>query len=345
MSSISKSRSPSFRPAELFQAVREQQRDPSFQVLEWDIHPIHYHQFINTNAGLFRVAGTGSGRDGNQPWSIVLKILNKPKGDAEQPRCIVYWKREYLAFQSGMLARLPSGLSTPRCFGTVEDEDTSRIWMEHIVESSEQRWTMENFHRAARCSGRLAGAYLLGTPVPTHDWLSHPFFRGLLADSQNLSTLLEPGAKWSVWKSPVIREGFGDTLLSAGMKVWRKKRWFWDALDKLPTVLCHNDFNRRNLMFRKNDDGPEDLVAIYWALCGPGAIAADLGLLVVISATFFEVEPEEITDLEATALDGYCAGLADAGWEGGTELVRLGYLMTIVMKAPNIPISAAGRLS
>jgi hypothetical protein len=345
MSSDLEYRIPAIDPAELLHAVREQQDDPGFKVLEWNARPIRYHQFIDTTGGLYQITGTGSGRDGHQAWSVVLKLLNNPKGNAERPRDIVYWKREYLAFQSRMLAELPAGLSVPRCFGTAEHGDTCWIWMEHIEESTAQRWNIEDFYRAARHAGRFAAAYLKGAPVPNHYWLSEPFFRGLLADDRELSTYLEPDAKWSVWESPLIREGFGEALLSAAMHIWREKRTFWEIQDKLPTVLCHNDFNRRNLMFHRDADGNEDLVAIDWALCGPGAVATDLGMLVLISSSFFEVEPEELADLEAAAIDGYFAGLADAGWKGEIELVKLGYLLSVVMRAPNIPISAAGRLS
>jgi hypothetical protein len=79
-------------------------------------------------------------------------------------------------------------------------------------------------------------------------------------------------------------------------------------------------------MFRMGADGREDLVALDWAFCGSGALGMDLGELVGTSAYFFEVEPTEVGELEATALDGYLASLGDTGWSGDPDVVRLGYL-------------------
>ncbi len=45
----------------------------------------------------------------------------------------------------------------------------------------------------------------------------------------------------------------------------------------------------------------------------------------------FERSPEELADLESVALEGYAAGLADAGWSGDLRLVRLGYLIAALI--------------
>ncbi len=57
----------------------------------------------------------------------------------------------------------------------------------------------------------------------------------------------------------------------------------------------------------------------------------DLGELVATSAYFFEVEVGEVGELEATVLDGYLAGLRDAGWSGDPRVVRLGYLVSALL--------------
>jgi hypothetical protein len=277
-------------------------------------------------------------------WSIVLKILNNPKDWGQDPRHWGYWKRELLAFDSGLLGALPTGLTAPRCYGSIENEDSGWIWMEHIVESTGRRWSMDHFHQAARQAGRFAGAFLGGAPLPNAAWLSTPFFRSVYADGDWWATHMDPAAPTNAWQSPLVQRAFGDTLRSGVLRIWADKHRLCKTLDRLPQVLCHNDFHRRNLLLRIGINGQEELVALDWAFCGPGALGMDLGALVATSAYFFEVEPAEAGELEATALDGYLGGLRDAGWSGDARIVRLGYLLSAMFIGATLPGWAAAML-
>ena len=115
------------------------------------------------------------------------------------------------------------------------------------------------------------------------------------------------------------------------LRIWAEKYRFWDVVDQLPQVLCHNDFHRRNLLWRRDANEQQELVALDWAFCGPGPLGADLGGLISASAYFFDVEPSALGELEETALDGYLAGLRDGGWSGDEHVVRLGYLLAAVL--------------
>ncbi|WII38179.1 hypothetical protein [Paenibacillus thiaminolyticus] len=53
------------------------------------------------------------------PWSFVVKLVI-PSAAAE-PGHYSYWKREALAYQSGLLEELP-GIRAPRCYGVEEQE-------------------------------------------------------------------------------------------------------------------------------------------------------------------------------------------------------------------------------
>ncbi len=109
---------PAIDPTVLTDVVRHDQRNRAFDILTWTIGPLSHEKIIDTTGGLFLLSGTGRDDHGTQSWSIVLKILNNPKEWAQDPRSWAYWKRELLAFQSGLLATLPIGLSAPRCYGT-----------------------------------------------------------------------------------------------------------------------------------------------------------------------------------------------------------------------------------
>ncbi|HEU5098747.1 MAG TPA: phosphotransferase [Roseiflexaceae bacterium] len=330
----------------LTDVVRQAQRNPAFDILTSTVQPLSHAKIIDTTGGLFLFSGTGRDEHGPRSWSIVLKILNNPKEWGQDPRYWAYWKRELLAFQSGLLATLPPSLRAPRCYGTTEHEHNGWIWMEHIEESTGRHWSLDQFHRAARQAGRCAGAFLGGVPLPDEPWLSAPFFRSVFADGDWWATHMDPAAPSNAWQSPLVQQGFSEALRSGVLRIWAEKQRFWEVIDRLPQVLCHNDFHRRNLMLRMGADGQEELVALDWAFCGVGALGLDLGELVATSACFFEVEPEEVGELEATVLDGYLAGLQDAGWSGDPQVVRLGYLVSALLgKGATLPGWAAVMLS
>ncbi|NIP97561.1 MAG: hypothetical protein GWO24_30675, partial [Akkermansiaceae bacterium] len=125
--------------------------------------------------GTFRF--TGRARDGNEDlgWTLILKALGGRGIDAEMldPENWSYWKREILAYRSGMLTDLPDGLGTPRCYGVIEQPgDEFWIWLEDVRDDIEGAWPLERFALAARHLGRFNGAYLTGHPIPNAAWLT-----------------------------------------------------------------------------------------------------------------------------------------------------------------------------
>lgn len=316
-------------PGALADLVRQDQRNPAFEILDWTVQPLDHERIIATTGGLYRFSGSGRDGDVTKPWALVLKIINRPEEGCLDLREWCYWKRELLAFQSGLLEDLPGGLVAPCCYGMTERDDGGWLWLEHIVESTGRRWSLEHYHHAAHQSGRFGGAFLSGTPLPDHAWLSAPFFRSVFADGGKWAAHMDPESPESAWRSPVVREAFDEPLRSRVLRLWAEKHDFFAAIDRLPQVLCHNDLHRRNLMFRRSADGQEELVALDWAFCGPGAIGADIGELVATSMYFFEIDPADAEALEATVFDGYLAGLREAGWSGDVRLARLGYTSSV----------------
>src|SRR5271157_4357780 len=207
----------SIDPAAITDVVRQDMRDPSFELLSWSVKPLRYERIIETTGGLFVVNGTGrhapaalmahprgaagdrtSGRS-ETLWRVVLKVVSRPgqggssgAGDWDDPRAWLYWKREPLAFQSGMLAALPPGLRAPRSYGVVDREEGAWIWMEYIEEPPGRRWSLDEFHRAARVMGRFGAAFLCGRQIPTQSWLCPAFFRSLHGDGGWWATHMDP---------------------------------------------------------------------------------------------------------------------------------------------------------
>jgi hypothetical protein len=129
----------------------------------------------------------------------------------------------------------------------------------------------------------------------------------------------------SIWGNPLVQRAFSSDLRRRVLDIWADKHCFFDALDPLPQVLCHNDCHRRNLMWRTSENRQEELVILDWAFWGPGGVGMDMGELVANIPHFFDSDPADVAELESAVFDGYLAGLRATGWAGDAQLVRLGY--------------------
>lgn len=118
-------------------------------ILGWRVTPLTggASKAAGLNTGVFRVEGIAR-RDGDLlPWSLILKALaTSDAPSVRDPASWNYWKREALAFQSGLLEDLPGSLSAPHCYAVQElDEVQVWLWLEDIGESV-ATWTVAD-HR------------------------------------------------------------------------------------------------------------------------------------------------------------------------------------------------------
>jgi hypothetical protein len=306
-------------PAALAQVVRQDQRSETFEILDWTVKRLSDKGIVNPD-GLFLFSGAGRDEKSTRHWSVVLKILNKPAVE-QDPRHLRYWKRELSAMQSGLLASLPGPVAAPRCFGTSEGEGSGWIWMEHIAESTNARWGVDQYVFAAQQLGHFNSAYVTGTPLPDYSWLCKGHVR------TKVGTLPPHRA----WDSPFVQQAFSGHTRERILQLWDERERFYDALERLPQIFSHFDFHRRNLIVRQHEAGQDEIVAVDWAWCGYGALGADLYSLVGGSALVFEIEPTEVAEIEAAASTAYLASLRRAGWTGSPEGVRLGYTICFAM--------------
>src|SRR5919199_795420 len=96
--------------------------DDTAEPLDWHSERIAYTELNPCSRGLYHVAGTARVRQGLVPWSLVLKVVCSPRGGILPNGAAVpegwgldsshfqYWKREPLAYQSGLLDHLPGDL-------------------------------------------------------------------------------------------------------------------------------------------------------------------------------------------------------------------------------------------
>ena len=308
------------------------------------------------SGGVFRLRGVAVDRGEEMPWSVILKVLRSPAGwiapdgavvtpeMAEDGTSFNYWRREALAFQTGLLAELPPGVAAPRCLDICErGQDQVWLWLEDLASEVPVEWDLERYALAARHLGEFNGAYLAGRPLPDAPWLSRGYLRGWLetvtAGIDRFRTATD------AWRHPLMQAAFPADTGARLQRLWGERETLLDALGRLPRTFAHLDAFRANLFARSLRDGSEQTLAIDWAWAGQAAIGEEIGPLVVATIVYDCLPPAALPDLENAATEGYLAGLARAGWDGDPTAVRLGYQVSAALRYAHLLTADVLRLA
>jgi hypothetical protein len=212
-----------------------------------------------------------------------------------------------------------AGLSAPRCFAVSEPApDSCWLWMEDIDGAPATGWPLERLGLAARHLGRMQGQFLAGRALPNAPWFSQRWIRWWVPDRQGARLELVGDAE--VWRHPSIARIFPRSLADQALRLWQDHETLLAALEQAPQTLCHFDFWPRNLFDRQGET-----VLIDWSQAGHGAPGEDIANLVMDSVWMLLIDSAAIPQLERLVLEGYIAGLRDAGWAGDERLVRFVY--------------------
>jgi aminoglycoside/choline kinase family phosphotransferase len=262
-----------------------------------------YEPVASATAGIWRVhAGTRT---------AVLKLLAPDDGAHPHWRAghaldhWYYWRREALAYESGLLRQLGGGLRAPACH-LVRERDDGRIalWLEDVDTRAAVDWPLDEYAVAARRLGHAQGAFVRAG-VPDDAWLSRHWLRRYL--EQRADVLAEIGDD-DIWRAPRVAAVFDVDTVARARALHDQLADNLDALDREPRTLCHFDLHPKNLF----DDGATTTV-IDWAFVGVGTIADDPATLIGDAVFDFHVVPDDVDALHALVVDGYTRGLHDAG--------------------------------
>jgi hypothetical protein len=303
----------------LTDVVRQDQYSPQFEITEWSVRRLSDKGVINPD-GLWLFQGEGHDHDGSRSWSIVLKILQRQQNEPALSD-LWHWKRELLLAQSGLLARLPGSVKAPRFYYTEETLNGAWLWQEYIVAQQPTDWGLAEYAFAAHQLGYWNGMCLTNQPALDEPWLTRQHYRSWCEDAN-------PEQDFQFFLNQ--RHIVGDTRTRYD-QLWAERALFYDVLETLPQVFSHYDSQRRNLFVRKGDDDHTELVLIDWACCGVGPLGAELYALVAMSAVLLEWPPSTLAQLDAAVFGRYLQGLAQAGWSGDADTVRLGYVAWVAV--------------
>lgn len=159
--------------------VRRSLNREEAKILQWQYRSLTGG--VELESSLYRFTGDAGINGETLPWTMILKIIHSPVEGNGDPSSFRYWRREALAYRSGVLNNLPGGITAPRCFGTEEKPDgTYWIWMEDLKDEIGDPWPLEQYGIVARCLGRFNGAYLAGKPLPDQPWVTRHWLRTYL---------------------------------------------------------------------------------------------------------------------------------------------------------------------
>jgi len=297
--------------------VRQALGSGTVEVVDWDTEQIYAG---GTRARIYRYSGEAREGGKTVPWSLILKV-ERPQADLDDPSHPQYWKREALAYQSGLLDDLLGELTAPRCLAVVEQpEGDVWLWLEEVADDIGSNWPLEHYGLVARHLGQFNGAYLAGRPIPSQSWLSRGWLRSWLSPVAEVIDQLP-----SALEQPLGRRWLPGNDCEALMHLWNTREVFLKVLDRLPQTLCHRDAFRRNLFARGGEDGGYETVTIDWADLGPGPVGEEIVPLVLGTLRFLDLELAQARPLDHIVFEGYLDGLRDAGWRGDPREVRLGF--------------------
>ncbi|WP_405148562.1 phosphotransferase [Sphaerisporangium sp. NBC_01403] len=250
---------------------------------------------------------------------VVHKILTHRRDDAPghwsssaDPRHWNYWRREALAYRSGLPGRL--GLGAPAVLDVRETgEGDIELLLEDVEGRHSSALSVEDVVATARALGRSQGR----ADLPRDPWLSTGFLRDYSTSRPAEWHLLDDDRAWS---QRLIEDHFPRELREGLLRLHRDRERLLSIMEALPRTVCHLDVWPNNIVRRPNGE----VVLLDWAFAGDGALGEDIGNLVP-DCVFDLLLPHDVLDeLDVRATRAYLEGLREAGWSGDERVVRLG---------------------
>ena len=281
-----------------------------------DIEAIDPHLRIHSvTGGVYRVRSNGESR--------VVKIVRQgvdPTPDelwqsGADPGHRNYWKREWLAFDSGLLDALPGQLRAPRTALTTEQANGDCwIWMEDVQGRTGSAFEPDDYAKAAFDLGTTQGAFATADrQLPDDDWLSQHWLRGWVTACEPLVNALRDDAELADERLSSLRP-----LRERVLALWDRRDDLLATVEAGPQTLVHCDFWPTNIFLA--DDGTT--VAVDWSQIGIGAIAQDLDQI-TLDTVWMQIRPNESLDLlDELIVPAYAEGLRASGLHRDVSEVR-----------------------
>jgi thioester reductase-like protein len=291
-------------------AIDSRSRDVPAATLEWEALPFDSgNGVLNEIAAIrmgaevgirrYRVHGASSGSGGPldllvkaKPNGALMRELIAEVGTIENPslgRSLREYPaalglsrshlREVALYSSGDAALLRH---MPKCYGTVA-EPARGVWsvaIEHLsavdriddVDGAD-RWPQAYRDAAIEGAAQIHAAwYGRESALRRQIWLGPEI---AATQAQGMSALWR---ELTAFSAPFFEAWTGHSLMALRMRFIDTLEQWWGELSALPKTLIHNDYNPRNLAFRRTVNGPQ-VCAFDWELARIGVPQHDVAEL------------------------------------------------------------------
>ena len=277
-------------------------------------------------AGIYRIAGSASTSAGVQPWSVVVKVLGPPRiPNREFDAAAAH--RELAVYRSGVFASQQSRVRSPRCFAIEAWNDLHFIWLEDLSAAPQPPWSPEYFIQTAHHIGQFNGNWSEAT-LPDWTWLSPDDLRTKYQSPKHAKLFARLSA---LQKDPVVGRALPPDVAQNLLQLWQDSDELLRKVEETSKSLCHRDYHSKNLFPIPDTGAGSFTIALDWANVGVEYLGADIGLLLASAIKWLELSLDEAEALVEPIFDAYLVGLAEAGWSGNEEQVRLTYLTCLGM--------------
>ncbi|MEF3353763.1 phosphotransferase [Paenibacillus sp. GYB006] len=298
------------------------------KIKEWTCTPISIDQLNFVTGGVYRVAGeTEIGRRIMRQWSLIIKIVIADS-TRDDPSHYNYWKREILAYESGLLDQLPGNLIAPECYEMEEKFDgTVWLWLEDMT-GERANWKKENYAYAAAKLGEFHAAYVNEKSLPQHAWINKYWMRSWIRECdkyRNMPLRLEMN------QMNLSNEVMN--IIDKYEQFERKRNEYLIALESLPRTLSHQDFDEFNVLYPDKYQDEDKLAVIDWQFISISGVGEDLGRFLGLSMSRGNVPIDRLSEYRDLIFTSYIGGLRKNGWNGNEETARLGYLLSFAFRS------------
>lgn len=281
---------------------------------------------------LYRCSGRAAVDGVEREWSLILKTWLRD-AETDVPAQWNYWKREFLAYSSGMLDELP-GIAAPRLLGAADEDQLAYLWLEDVSEAAEGRWPTDRYVLAARHLGRFNGAYLAGRPLPDAPFLTRTYLRSWTTWIPWLDSVRSAES----WSHPIVATAIPVPPVERLERLHSKVAFLFDRLEALPQTLSHLDAWRANLIGARTASGEDRTVAVDWSFVGMAPAGQEVAILVGGSHLWLDADPDELEAMSDRSFAAYVDGLREAGWRGDERVVRYAFAASAALyMVPPLP--------
>ena len=282
----------------------------------------------HATAGIFLVHGQAQTQAGERTWSAIVKALGEPEnpspGTDDDPF------RELSVYRSGVFADLCGGMRAARYYAIQPRDNLQLLWLEDLSAAPQPPWTADQFVETARHLGQF-NAHWSPQTLPTWDWLSQRGFRARFTGNSGFQAAFE---RVPAQQDQALMQTFA---LAPAVETLHQ---LWAQCDKLliqaevtTKGVCHLDCHPKNLFPMHDSNGTSYTIGIDWVKVGVANLGIDVGHLLASPMTWLEVTSEEAQTLRDPMFHAYLTGLADSGWAGNEDEVRLTYLTRLACEA------------